>query len=262
MPRANRHFLEGYVYHITHRCHDREFLLKHKWIKQRWLYWLAEAKKRFDVSIFNFCLTNNHIHLLASAPSSGDALAQMMHLVAGCTAQEYNRRRDHGGAFWQDRYHATAIDSERHLLNCMVYIDLNMIRAGVVTNPKDWPYGGFHEVMGKKARCRFIDRDRLLRYLSMQDATRMQNMYRDILMEKLAAQSMRQAYWTESLAVGEYAFVQQYEHALAGRAGRREIIKGDEDHYLKEACGEYSAVPALKIHILSGDNAFPLGLAS
>jgi hypothetical protein len=28
MPRANRHFLPGFVWNITHRCHRREFLLK------------------------------------------------------------------------------------------------------------------------------------------------------------------------------------------------------------------------------------------
>ena len=28
MPRANRYFLPGHVWHITHRCHKKEFLLK------------------------------------------------------------------------------------------------------------------------------------------------------------------------------------------------------------------------------------------
>ena len=28
MPRANRYFLPGHIWHITHRCHKKEFLLK------------------------------------------------------------------------------------------------------------------------------------------------------------------------------------------------------------------------------------------
>ena len=52
-----------------------------------------------------------------------------MQLIAGRTAQEYNQRKDRQGAFWEDRYHATAIEADGHLHRCLIYIDLNMIRA-------------------------------------------------------------------------------------------------------------------------------------
>ncbi|CAB1080953.1 Transposase and inactivated derivatives [Olavius algarvensis Delta 1 endosymbiont] len=58
-----------------------------------------------------------------------------MGLIAGRTAQQYNQRKKRKGAFWQDRYHATAIETGEHLLRCLVYIDLNMVRAGVVDHP-------------------------------------------------------------------------------------------------------------------------------
>jgi len=63
-------------------------------------------------------------------------------LVAGRTAQEYNQRKGRKGAFWEDRYHATAVDSEMYLARCMIYIDLNMVRAGVASHPVDWPWCG------------------------------------------------------------------------------------------------------------------------
>ena len=53
MPRAKRHYLHGYVWHITHRCHKKEFLLKLVKDRQRWLYWLFEAKKRYGLIDFN-----------------------------------------------------------------------------------------------------------------------------------------------------------------------------------------------------------------
>ena len=46
MPRANRHYIPGYVWHITHRCHKKEFLLKFARDRRRWIEWLFEAKKR------------------------------------------------------------------------------------------------------------------------------------------------------------------------------------------------------------------------
>ena len=53
MARANRHHLPGYVWHITHRCHKKEFLLKFEKDKKRWTTWLFEAKKRFGLCILN-----------------------------------------------------------------------------------------------------------------------------------------------------------------------------------------------------------------
>jgi hypothetical protein len=44
------------------------------------------------------------------------------------------------GVFWQDRYHATAIESGDHLWRSIVYVDLNMIRAGAVDHPSNWPF--------------------------------------------------------------------------------------------------------------------------
>ena len=63
MARANRHHLPGYVWHITHRCHKKEFLLKFEKDKKRWTTWLFEAKKRFGLCILNYTVTSNHIHL-------------------------------------------------------------------------------------------------------------------------------------------------------------------------------------------------------
>jgi hypothetical protein len=64
--------------------------------------------------------------------------SQSMQLIAGRTAQEYNQRKGRQGAFWEDRYHATAIKVDEHLHRCLVYIDLNMVRAGVVKHLAEW----------------------------------------------------------------------------------------------------------------------------
>ena len=129
MPRANRYFLPGYIWHITHRCHKREFLLKFARDQRRWLQWIFEAKKRFGVTILNYSVTSNHAHLLMKDAKGRDAIPRTMQLVAGRTGQEYNQRKNRGGAFWEDRYHATAAEEGVHLSQCMVYVDLNMVRA-------------------------------------------------------------------------------------------------------------------------------------
>ena len=72
MPRGRRHFLPDHVWHITHRCHKKEFLLKFAKDRQRWRYWLFEARKRYGLCILNFVITSNHIHLLVRDRGQGE----------------------------------------------------------------------------------------------------------------------------------------------------------------------------------------------
>jgi putative transposase len=94
MARANRHYIPGYVWHITHRCHKREFLLKFVRDRRRWPHWLFEGKKRFGTCILNYAVTSNHIHLLVRDGKEGEVIPQTMQLIAGRTGQEYNQRKN------------------------------------------------------------------------------------------------------------------------------------------------------------------------
>ena len=152
MPRAHRHFLPEHVWHITHRCHQQAFLLKFARDRRRYLRWLFEAKKRFGLCVLNYTVTSNHIHLLVK-DTVRNVIPQSMQLIAGRTAQDYNQRKERKGAFWEDRYHATAIEADGHLHRCLVYIDLNMVRAGVVKHPAEWEHGGYLEIQNPPARC-------------------------------------------------------------------------------------------------------------
>lgn len=59
-----------------------------------------------------------------------------MQLISGRTAQECYQRKGRQGALREDRYHATAIEADEHLHRCLVYIDWNRVRAGVVNHRK------------------------------------------------------------------------------------------------------------------------------
>ena len=138
MPRARRYHIPGCIWHFTHRCHKKEFLLKFTKDRRRWMYWLFEAKKRFGITILGYMITSNHLHLLVIDDGPNDVISKSMQLIAGRTGQEYNQRKSRKGAFWEDRYHATAIEGDDHLFRCMVYIDMNMVRTGTVSHPLEW----------------------------------------------------------------------------------------------------------------------------
>ena len=81
MARANRHYIPGYVWHITHRCHKREFLLKFVRDRRRWLHWLYEAKRRFGTCVLNYAVTSNHIHLLVRDGKKGQQIWGQIFIV-------------------------------------------------------------------------------------------------------------------------------------------------------------------------------------
>jgi putative transposase len=136
MARANRHYIPGYIWHITHRCHKKEFLLKFGRDRRCWIEWLFEARKRYGLRVLNYMVTSNHVHLLLADDGEEGTIPQSIQLIAGRTGQEYNRRKKRRGAFWEDRYHATAVGCDQHLSQGMLYVDMNMVRAGVVKSPE------------------------------------------------------------------------------------------------------------------------------
>ena len=160
MARAKRHFIPGYIWHITHRCHKREFLLKFSKDRHRYLQWLYQARKRYGLALLNYMVTSNHIHLLVVDTGQKDVIPKSMQLVAGRTGQEYNQRKNRKGAYWEDRYHASAVESGVHLARCMAYIDTNMIRAGVVSHPSMWSFSGYNEIQEPRKKNILIDYER------------------------------------------------------------------------------------------------------
>ena len=92
MARTNRHHIPNCIWHITHRCHKRDFLLKFRKDKKKWINQLFEAKKRFGLSIRNFAVTSNHIHLLV-VDTDKNAILKSIQLIAGRTGRGYNLRK-------------------------------------------------------------------------------------------------------------------------------------------------------------------------
>jgi len=108
MPRADRYMVEGYTYHLTHRCHNRAFLLR--FVKDREAYrkWLRVGVKRYKVPVFAYAITSSHVHLVVHVRDR-DAVGRLMDLAAGATARQYNRRKERSGAFWCNLWGARAL---------------------------------------------------------------------------------------------------------------------------------------------------------
>ena len=221
MTRANRCILPDEIYHVTHRCRNREFLLRFGLDRTEYCSRLRAAIRRHRVSLLDYCVTCNHTHLLAASNAPQD-ISHMMQQLEGEFAGYYNRRKGVSGSFWNDRFHCTMVEDGIHLLNCLRYIDLNMVRAGVVFQPGDWNWGGYQELLGLRKRFRLLDTDRLLDLLEISDIAEFRKMHQEridvAIQQKLLC---REAQWSEALAVGSDVFVK----AIAERLNRRKRFR-------------------------------------
>jgi putative transposase len=199
------------VFHLTHRCHNRAFLLKFARDRNAYRTLLREHAQQFDVYVLDYCVTSNHVHLLVDAPGRLE-ISAMMREVASEFARAYNGRKDRTNAFWGDNYHATLVEEGRYLWECLCYVELNMVRCGVVAHPREWEWVGYHEIMGERKRYRVVDVERLCWRLQVGDVEEVRKNLEVSLAERIASDEMRrQECWTESLAVGSREYVKRME---------------------------------------------------
>ncbi len=209
--------LTGGAYHLTHRCHNRSWLFRFACDRTEYSRRLRDSVRAFDVSLLTYCITFNHTHLLVVARKPGDASA-LMQKLEGEFAEYYNARKHRTGAFWSGRYHCTMIENGRHLRACMRYIDLNMVRAGVVAHPAAWRWCGFGELVGTRQRYRMLDMAEVLRIYGSCSRENFAAAYRAAIDEALASGRLeREPIWTGNIAVGSEPFVKDIAEKTTNR---------------------------------------------
>ena len=209
--------LPGKLYHLTHRCHDRSFLLKFAKDRNEYRRLAIDMANQYQVVVLNYCLTSNHVHLLLEAKDKV-LVSQFMHDLAGTFALHYNRRKDRSGGYWEGRYHATMIDSGPYLWACLLYIDLNMVRTGVVSHPDQWPWTGWQEIMGHRKRYCLIDQQRLIAWTGHKDLGQFREHYEQDVVNRIQRRILqRESQWTDAVAVGTEAFVKSVTEQLPDR---------------------------------------------
>ena len=202
-------------------------------------------------------ITSNHIHLLVVDDGPRGVIAKSMQLVAGRTGQEYNQRKGRKGAYWEDRYHATAVESGDHLARSMVYIDTNMVRAGVVGHPSQWRFCGYNEIQKPRRKNVLIDYGRLQELIGAGSDIQLRSTHKGWVEDYLGdGVKVRQEEWTRSIAVGSRSFVENVKALLGLRARGRDVIEGGKGYQLREGAGYYNDFPELGNGDISLENSY------
>ena len=142
MARLPRYYIKDQPQHIIQRGNNREPIFATNEDYLFYLECLQVAAKRHDLSIHAYELMTNHVHLLAS-PQKANSIPKTLQSVGRRYVQYFNHCYNRTGTLWEGRYKATVIDSDRYLLTCMRYIELNPVRAGMVEHPRDYNWSSY-----------------------------------------------------------------------------------------------------------------------
>ncbi len=142
MARLPRFTLPGQPQHVILRGNNRNDIFAAEEDYHFFKECLGKAAQENGCDIHAYALMTNHIHLLLT-PQLENSISKMMQSVGRRYVQYFNYRQNRTGTLWEGRYKATLIDSERYLLTCMRYIEMNPVRASMVTRPGEYPWSSY-----------------------------------------------------------------------------------------------------------------------
>ena len=148
MPRPHRLDLPGVPQHVIQRGNDRRacFLSEADYV--RYLGTLQELAKREGCAVHAYVLMTNHVHLLLT-PALPGAVARLMQSMGSRYVRHFNDDYERTGTLWEGRYKACLVDTGHYLMHCHRYIELNPVRAAVVTDPADYRWSShLHNAQG------------------------------------------------------------------------------------------------------------------
>ncbi len=143
MARLPRFVLIGQPQHLIIRGVNKEPIFYANEDYEFYLEKLKDACDKHDCDLHAYVLMTNHIHLLIT-PNKIDGLSKVIQMLGRYYVQYFNYTYKRTGTLWEGRYKATLIDSEYYALTCYRYIELNPVRASMVTHPSKYPWSSYH----------------------------------------------------------------------------------------------------------------------
>jgi putative transposase len=147
MPRNLRRTLSGVPLHVLQRGNDRAPCFRCNDDLVLYLGLLQELATRYECEVHAYVLMTNHLHLLVT-PSNAGSVSGLMKGVSQRYAQHFNKVHDRTGTLWEGRFRSHIVDSETYLFACQRYIELNPVRAGMVSAPWEYPWSSYRTNAG------------------------------------------------------------------------------------------------------------------
>lgn len=138
MARAPRNYKPNSYYHIYNRGNNKEEVFKYPEDKQLFLNQLYKNKQICDIRLINYCIMNNHFHLIVKTGKNPKNLSNFMQRITTSYAVNINKKHNRVGHIFQGRYNANYLPYRKDLLRVTNYVKQNPVRDGIVKKPSDY----------------------------------------------------------------------------------------------------------------------------
>ncbi len=224
MPRRARVLLPNVPLHLIQRGNNRQVCFHADEDYRCYLDWLAEYAGKTGCQVHAYVLMTNHVHLLLSADRA-EAAGALMKALGQRYVQYINRTYRRSGTLWEGRFRSCLTQGETYLLACQRYIELNPVRAGMVTHPADYRWSSYRANAQGDADA--VVRPHALYHALGRDAGERRVAYRELfrhVLEPGLVDEIRRA-TNGNYALGDERFAAQVSAALGrrvtpGRSGR------------------------------------------
>jgi putative transposase len=139
LPRLN---LPGIPQHLVQRGNNRQVSFFSEQDYTVYLDKLKEYGKKYKVAVHAYVLMTNHVHLLMT-PETEKGVSQLMQALGRYYVMYINKTYQRSGTLWEGRYKSTLVDSDNYFLLVSRYIELNPVRAGMVSHPAEYPWSSY-----------------------------------------------------------------------------------------------------------------------
>lgn len=148
MPRGARFAFKNAFYHVFNRGSNKQEIFLEDEDYRFFLNRIKKLNEKYDHSLYAVCLMPNHFHL--SIQTRTIPISKIMASLATSYSMYFNKKYNHVGSVFQNRYKSILIQNDSYFLALSRYIYLNPVKADIVSDPLLYPYSSFNEVIGEK----------------------------------------------------------------------------------------------------------------
>jgi putative transposase len=142
MSNRRRIQIAGVPQHVLNRGNDRCDIFRADKDYAFFLFALREAALRYQLEVHSYALMTNHFHLVVT-PRHATAVSMAMQVAESRYVGYFNRRYSRTGGLFEGPFKSLFIDSERYWFACMRYVELNPVRAGLVSDPAVYRWSSY-----------------------------------------------------------------------------------------------------------------------
>jgi putative transposase len=142
MPRRARIVVPGIPWHIVQRGNNRSACFYCAADYRYYLSTLGEQARKWACEVHAYVLMTNHVHLPVT-PHKESSAAQLMKHLGQRYVQYVNRTYQRSGTLWEGRFKSCLAQSETYVMACYRYIELNPVRAGMVSHPAQYRWSSY-----------------------------------------------------------------------------------------------------------------------